>query len=137
MYEPTLRNCPDCQAEPGERHNEGCDVERCSSCKGQYLMCECEDHDPRLSIWMGFWPGDLECISREIYCRNENYPGYMGDWIRCEPDHPGARPWLNEWALIEQGVRPDPGVTEAGIKRVREILQKNFPSRLDMLMDWV
>ena len=52
--------CHDCGAKPGEMHGSNCDVERCSSCGGQYLQCGCPDHDPAFSRWTGFWPGELE-----------------------------------------------------------------------------
>lgn len=57
------RDCPDCAAEPGQAHKEGCDVERCSSCGCQRLSCACEAHDKAFARWTGFWPGELECIA--------------------------------------------------------------------------
>ena len=55
-----MHNCRDCNAKPGEMHMDGCDTERCSSCGGQRIQCDCPDHDPAFSRWSGFWPGGPE-----------------------------------------------------------------------------
>ena len=34
--------CHDCGAVKGQLHAVGCDVERCPSCGGQSIYCECE-----------------------------------------------------------------------------------------------
>ncbi len=46
-----LTNCHDCNAEPGEIHKDGCDVECCSVCGGQRLQCDCEGHDKIFTKW--------------------------------------------------------------------------------------
>lgn len=33
--------CHDCLVQPGGFHHPGCDVERCPSCGGQIIGCEC------------------------------------------------------------------------------------------------
>ena len=60
MNSEVLSKCHDCGAKPGETHSAGCDVERCSVCGGQMLMCGCKDHDPFFARWSGLWPGLAE-----------------------------------------------------------------------------
>lgn len=59
-------HCNDCNAAPGERHMEGCDVTRCTSCGCQRLGCNCEGGEP--DIWTGLWPGIKECYEQKLIC---------------------------------------------------------------------
>lgn len=102
------QRCPDCGVEPGSAHAPGCDVELCTSCKGQRLGCdpdECSDHDPEQAAWQGEWPGVAECRERGWYAvllpeRGEWQPG-RGCWWSCTPDYPGAAEDLNRLAIFE------------------------------------
>ena len=58
--------CHDCGVEPGQPHLEGCDVARCTTCKGQRLGCDCEEENE--DIWTGIWPGLLEALEMKLIC---------------------------------------------------------------------
>lgn len=63
---PKPTKCPDCHTEPGEHHDSGCDVERCSVCGGQWISCGHDGHDPLFAHWTGYWPGYLEATALGI-----------------------------------------------------------------------
>lgn len=56
------KTCPDCGARVGEKHKDGCDVERCPHCGWQALGCaHFHPDDPRRQAWDGRWPGEADC----------------------------------------------------------------------------
>lgn len=103
--------CPDCGVEPGSVHDSGCDVERCSVCKGQWIMCGHDDHDPEKSKWVGEWPGVAECRELGFWCVER--PAGMGNhpvggcFWPCTPDYPGAREDLNRLAYYNASGNDD------------------------------
>lgn len=73
-------NCNQCGTKPGQAHESGCDIERCSICGGQYISCVCGDdkflrnqHDPLFARWSGFYPGTLECIGLGMIVKMGEY----------------------------------------------------------------
>jgi hypothetical protein len=76
-----MRNCPACDAAPGERHESGCDVERCPVCGCQAIGCDCD------------WPdgGYAECVEYGWYCYLVPFEG----WFQCDRDDPRGSPDLN------------------------------------------
>lgn len=48
--------CPDCHAEPGKPHQDGCDIARCTICGKQRITCE---HGTSNVGWGEFWSGQI------------------------------------------------------------------------------
>ncbi len=102
-------DCPDCGVAPGEAHLPNCDVEQCSVCKGQRLMCvmsgrACSGHDPQSSYWTGEWPGKALCREKGWY--SVLFEGH--GWLPCTADYPGATEDLNRLTVFEM-TGTDPG----------------------------
>lgn len=62
-------DCHDCGVKPGQRHEEGCDCARCTSCGWQRLSCDCKDGEP--DIWTGLWAGQKECYEQKLICYDD------------------------------------------------------------------
>lgn len=86
-----LPGCPDCAAQPGQPHDDGCDVARCLASGVQRLGCGC--HDCGHDVWSGRWPGDADAERLGWYAYF--VPNGNPSWVPCAADHPGARPDLN------------------------------------------
>jgi hypothetical protein len=124
------KNCHDCNAEIGQNHMDGCDVERCPLCGGQMLSCGCrESFESERIPWNGKWPGEEECEEYGFYsyfdpkdpkADKKNY-GH----IPCDKDDPRASHDLNRlykecvWSKEEKKmVLPDSAKVPAiGVKQ--------------------
>lgn len=42
--------CHDCNAQYGQYHHVGCDMERCPNCGGQFISCDCDYSDEMLIV---------------------------------------------------------------------------------------
>jgi hypothetical protein len=114
----TEANCPDCAVLPGQPHRTGCDVERCTVCRGQRLQCAtdreddaCVAHDPLQALWTGEWPGAAECRARGWYSR-PNPAG--GGLVPCAASDQGATPDLNRWVTFAMTGK-DPAARETAM----------------------
>jgi len=89
------KRCPDCQVAVGEKHQHGCDVERCPLCKMQLLSCDC------VYKVNGMDTGDLEEKHPDIY--NNGATDEM--WARFDAEvakRGGFEVWTGEWPGVAE-----------------------------------
>jgi hypothetical protein len=88
------RTCGDCDAKPGELHQDGCDVERCCLCGGQSISCPC------VYEINGMDPSTLEFEHPSIFVEG---PTEEMHWKRVEEEdkYGGRLPWTGEWPGVD------------------------------------
>lgn len=89
-----MKTCPDCGVKPGELHELGCDVERCSLCGNQKISCECFYKVNKVD------PDDFE----NVEYNDPDHPEIkrMEANFNTEIDKYGGRlPWTGEWPGID------------------------------------
>jgi len=96
---PLTPYCPDCMTLIGLPHRLGCDVERCTVCFDQRLLCECEGHDPDAAAWTGEWPGAAACRELGWWA----VPDPDAGWRPCPPGTPGAIEDINRLTFFQIG----------------------------------
>jgi hypothetical protein len=94
---PLVPNCHDCGAQIGEPHRPGCDVEPCSVCWQQRLLCDCPGHDPLAVVWEGEWPGASACRALGWWAVRT-----PDGWRPCPPGTPGAIEDANRLAYYRE-----------------------------------
>jgi hypothetical protein len=117
--------CHDCGVKIGEIHKHGCDAERCSIHKSQWIICGCEDSEPETFIGIFGPEAHKICLDRDLWCRTlimwnfKEYPvelsefllklrdeGKVVKWhVPCKRTDPGADADLNRAAAILMGMR--------------------------------
>lgn len=117
------KRCPECGVSPTQRHQPGCDIERCPRCGGQAISCDCiyevnsmdpetlEEKHPAI-YKQGPTPAMIEAWEKEWGCRylpwTGTYPGLAecqefgwfarllpGGWKPCSEHDDGATHDLN------------------------------------------
>lgn len=93
-YTVSMDLCHDCDAAPGEAHEDMCDVARCLHCGEQRLMHAltgegCGWKRWGQDVWTGEWPGSAECREFGWFVR------WGPPWIPTTADDPEAMPDLN------------------------------------------
>jgi hypothetical protein len=107
-----LTKCPDCQVDPGDRHEYGSDVTPCRFTVTQQLMCgfefggylpngginivENRTHECEPCIWTGEWPGVKVCRENNWYTAPESIWGYMED-LNCVTSRAVWNPEIEDW----------------------------------------
>lgn len=94
---PLMPNCPDCGAAIAEPHRPACDVEPCSSCFGQRLLCDCPGHDPLAVVWEGEWPGAAACRTLGWWAVRTD-----AGWQPCPPGTAGAVEDVNRLTFFRE-----------------------------------
>lgn len=120
-----LRDCGDCGAKPGERHDPGCDVAQCALCGGQLIGCDC------VYEVNGIGRSNMEATHPEIY-RNGASPEM---WKRYDAEVAkigGPLVWSGTDGCV-QFSNDDPGAEPDGARPAAAVPVVEPPSRAVVL----
>lgn len=95
MPERQITKCQDCGVAPGQRHQPGCDVERCPLCKGQLITCGC------VYAINGMDRSKLDVEHPDIYKNGATEEM----WAKFDAEvekHGGFEPWSGEWPGVAE-----------------------------------